>query len=522
MIHRSRFADVDVPDIALHDFVLGAAKAHGSRPAFVDALTKRTITYEQLADMTERVAATLAKRGFRKGDVFAIYSPNVPEYAPTFFGVSRAGGTVTTVNPTYTADELQKQLVDSGARLLMTVAPLLEKAQEAAKGTKVEEIFVLGDAAGATPFAALLAVAGPAPVVPIDPANDVVAMPYSSGTTGLPKGVMLTHRNLVANMVQCEFIDRSEPGDTTIAVLPFFHIYGMLVVMMTTLRHAATVVTLARFELTDFLRAIQDYKVRSAYLVPPIVLALTKHPAVDQFDLSSLRQITSGAAPLGVDLEKACAARMKCLVKQGYGMTETSPVTHLIPEDEALLRPGSAGLLAPSTLCRVIDSTGADVGAGERGELLIKGPQIMKGYLNNPVATAATLDAGGWLHTGDVGYADSDGYFYVVDRLKEFIKYKGYQVAPAELEAVLLTHPAVADAAVIPCADEEAGEVPKAFVVKRGEIDADTLLAHVASRVAPFKKIRLLEFVDTIPKSPSGKILRRVLIEQERARKVPA
>jgi len=250
-------------------------------------------------------------------------------------------------------------------------------------------------------------------------------------------------------------------------------------------------------------------------VVPPLVLALARHPAVDGYDLSCLRAMMSGAAPLEAALETACARRVGCAFIQGYGLTEASPVTHANSDEPGKARAGTVGQLLPSTECRIVDVvSGEDLGPNQDGELLIRGPQVMRGYLNNAEATAATLDADGWLHTGDIGHADADGYFTIVDRAKELIKVKGFQVPPAELEAVLRTHPAVADAAVIPLPDEHCGEVPKAFVVPRGDISAADLMAYVAERVAPYKKIRAVEFIDAIPKSPSGKILRRMLKER--------
>jgi acyl-CoA synthetase (AMP-forming)/AMP-acid ligase II len=275
-------------------------------------------------------------------------------------------------------------------------------------------------------------------------------------------------------------------------------------------------VTLPRFDLEQFLQAIQDYRVTRAYLVPPIILALAKHPLVDSYDLSSLISITSGAAPLGMDVAEACAARLGCIVKQGYGLTETSPVTHATPDERN--KPGLVGPGLPNTDYKIVDvATGAALGPGREGELCIRGPQVMRGYLNQPEATANTIDRDGWLHTGDVAIVDDEGYVAIVDRIKELIKYKGFQVAPAELEAILAAHPAISDVAVVGSPDAEAGEIPKAYVVARQEIGAEEILAYVARRVAPHKRIRLLEVVDQIPRAASGKILRRVLVERERA-----
>jgi acyl-CoA synthetase (AMP-forming)/AMP-acid ligase II len=304
-------------------------------------------------------------------------------------------------------------------------------------------------------------------------------------------------------------------------VLPLFHIYGLVVVLNMGLYTGATVVTMPRFELESFLKAVQDYDVSLAHIVPPIVLSLSKNPIVDNYKLPKLKTLFSGAAPLGEELTRACMDRLGCSVRQGYGMTETSPVTHSSPAPPFPVKFGSVGVPAPNTECKIIDlETGESLGPNQRGEVCVRGPQIMMGYLNNPEATAQTIDADKWLHTGDIGYADDDGHFFIVDRAKELIKYKGFQVPPAELEAVLLTHPCVADAAVIPYPDDEAGEVPKGILVLREQIEPEAILEFVAERVAPHKRIRYLEFVDKIPKSPSGKILRRVLVDNEKAKMV--
>jgi acyl-CoA synthetase (AMP-forming)/AMP-acid ligase II len=513
VIHRSPDAEIEIPIADVTSFVLERAVERGDRAALIDGPSGRTITYAELVRAVRALAAGLAERGFGKGDALAVYMPNVPEYAIAFHGAARAGGKTTTANPLYTANELTHQLEDSGARMLLTVESSLEAATEAAERAGIGgEVYVLGEAEGARPFAELLGDPERPPEADIHPESDTAVLPYSSGTTGLPKGVMLAHQNLVANLCQLQAGFPISDEDTLIGCLPFFHIYGMTVIMNQGLRSGATIVTMPRFDLDQFLELIEKHGVTRAYVVPPIALALAKHPAVDARDLSSVTTVMSGAAPLGGELAERVAARLDCKVIQGYGLTETSPVTHVIrPTGEN--KAGSIGPPLANTECRIVDpDSGEDVAEGERGELWIRGPQVMRGYLNNAEATAATVDEEGWLHTGDIAVVDSDEYFEIVDRLKELIKYKGFQVAPAELEALIITHPQVADVAVIGVPDEEAGELPKAFVVAVGDgFDADALMEWVAGEVAPQKRVRLVEVVDEIPKSPSGKILRRVL-----------
>ncbi len=519
MIYRSPFPDVTVPEIPLHSYVFEHAHQRPDKPALIDGPSGRTLTYKALYDATRATASGLTARGFNKGDVLAIYSPNIPEYAIAFFGVSMAGGINTTINPLYTADELNRQLVDSGATFLVTIPQFLDKAREAIEKTNVREIFVFGSGENATPFSDLMT-REELPEPSLNSHEDLVALPYSSGTTGLPKGVMLTHHNLVANIVQTDTIERLSERETMIGILPFYHIYGMVCLMSCALRVGATVVTMPRFDLEQFLQLVEKYKITMGYIVPPIALALAKHPMVDQYDLSTLKDLLSGAAPLPESVAHACAERNNVSIRQGYGLTETSPVTHFNPKDHEI-KITSVGPAAPSTSYRIVDvSSDKDVETGELGEIWIKGPQVMKGYLNNPKATAAMIDKNEWLHTGDIGRADEDGYLYIVDRVKELIKYKGQQVAPAELEAVLQSHPNIADAAVIPIPDEEAGEIPKAFIVAKSEsiLTATEVIEYVAQRVAPHKKVRRVEFIDQIPKVPSGKILRRQLVERENHR----
>ena len=519
MIIKGPYPDLSIPETALTPFVLHRAKELAGKPALIEGPTGRTFTYGQLADAISIVAHNLSERGFKKGEVFGILSPNCPEYGIAFHAIATLGGIVTPINPLYTRNEIAHQLKDAGARFLITVPGCGAKATEAAADAGIEELFTFGSAPGATPFESLLIDNGRAEQVEIDPFEDLVALPYSSGTTGLPKGVMLTHHNLVANIRQMEGLCYFYETDTLICVLPLFHIYGLVVVLNMGLYSGATIVMMPRFEMESFLQAVQDYEVSLAHLVPPIVLGLSKHPIVDNYKLPKLKTIFSGAAPLGEELTRACMDRLGCNIRQGYGLTETSPVTHSSPAPPHTLKFGSVGVPAPNTECKIIDlESGKPLGPGERGEVCVRGPQIMRGYLNNPEATAETIDAEGWLHTGDIGYADEDGHFFIVDRAKELIKYKGFQVPPAELEAVLLTHPCVADAAVIPHPDDEAGEVPKGIVVLKEAAEPEAILNFVAERVAPHKRIRYLEFVENIPKSPSGKILRRVLVEMEKAK----
>ncbi len=513
---------VDIPDLALVPFLLERVPAFADRPAILCGVTGTMYTYAQLAAAIHQVAAGLHAHGIRKGDVVGLVSPNHPDFAVVFYAVTSLGAICSTVNPIATAEEIGGQFADSEAVMIVTIPEMFEKCSAAARlASMVREIVVFGEAPGAAPYRELFTHGDMPPMVAIDPATDVAALPYSSGTSGIPKGVMLTHRNLVANLQQMQAITAVlDHTHTVLGVLPFFHIYGMVVVMGGALRQGACIVTVPRFDLELVLGLMQKHRCRMVNVVPPIILAMAKHPLVANYDLSDLRYLFSGAAPLGADLAGACQQRLGVVVRQGYGLTETSPVTHFHPMDGDVVILDSVGPAAPNTECRLVDPvTGDDVPVGERGELWIRGPQVMKGYFNKPEATAACMSADGWFKTGDIAVVDERGWFKIVDRVKELIKYKGMQVAPAELEALLLGHPSIADAAVIPVPDDEAGEVPKAFIVQRAPISEHDVMTFIAERVSPYKKVRQVEFVETIPKSPSGKILRRLLVEQERARR---
>ena len=509
-IYTSTRPDPVVPTLSITDYILARADEFGDKPALIEGGTGRVVTHAELKRQILSLAGGLAARGVGPGTTWALLAPNQPEYVVALHGLALAGATVTTLNPTYGAEEIAFQLKDSRATCIVTVGLFLETARSAAAIVGIDDIVVIGPG-DATPFTSLFG----EPIdgqVPVDLKEHVAVLPYSSGTTGFPKGVMLTHHNLVANLEQ--FAGHTAYGDdeACYAVLPFFHIYGMQILMHAMVSRGVTVVTVPRFDMVQMLELTQTHGITRLFLVPPIVLALAKHPIVDAYDLSSVRQIFSGAAPLGGEVAEAAASRLGCSMAQGYGMTELSPVTHAIADGE--YRAGSVGTLVAGTEARLIDpETGLDAPRGERGEIWVRGPQVMLGYLNNPEATATTIDADGWLHTGDVGIIEPDGHTFIVDRLKELIKYKGFQVPPAELEALLLTNTAIADAAVIGVPDEEAGEIPKAFVVRvaGSDIDADAVMASVAEHVAHYKHIRVVEFVDSIPKSASGKILRREL-----------
>ncbi|MFC9794301.1 AMP-binding protein [Streptomyces sp. NPDC127584] len=526
MVFHSEYEAVPTVSLPIHDAVLGRAAERGDAPALIDGAGEFTLTYGQVDAFHRRVAAGLAEAGVRKGDVLALHSPNTVLFPIAFYAATRAGAAVTTVHPLATPEEFAKQLRDSAARWIVTVSPLLPAARAAAElAGGVTEIFVCDTAPegeGVRSLQAFLGSTGPVPEPAIDPDEDIAALPYSSGTTGVPKGVMLTHTSIATNLAQLDPIIPMGPGDRILAILPFFHIYGLTALMNAPLRQGATVVVLPRFELDTFLGAIQKHRINGLYVAPPIVLALAKHPAVADYDLSSLEYVVSAAAPLDAALAEACSARLGLPpVLQAYGMTELSPGTHVVPLTAPNPPPGTVGKLLPSTEMRILslDDPSKDAAPGADGEVAIRGPQVMKGYLGRPDATAAMIDDEGWVHTGDIGRVDDDGWLYVVDRVKELIKYKGFQVAPAELEALLLTHQDIADAAVIGVTDADGTEIPKAYVVRQAAapgLTAEDVMAHVAARVSPYKKVRDVEFIEAVPRAASGKILRRELRDRDR------
>eukprot|EP01117_Protostelium_nocturnum_P016448 TRINITY_DN6506_c0_g4_i1.p1 TRINITY_DN6506_c0_g4~~TRINITY_DN6506_c0_g4_i1.p1 ORF type:complete len:537 (-),score=207.78 TRINITY_DN6506_c0_g4_i1:21-1631(-) len=533
MIFTSRVPDQHIPEgISLPNFLLEAFKTKPQdRPAIICGHSGQTWTFKQLSEAIQTLATHFHELGMKKGEVVALYSSNNAIYPIAFHAANLIGITLTTVNPLYTTKELSNQISDSGAVWLVAQADVLDRAKEAAalSGNRIKRFFTFTEQLdGITSLASLLDAKpkGNLPKVQLDSKTHPSCICYSSGTTGLPKGVVLTHYNIISNVIQVSSLDtfftKETPYAITIGVLPFFHVYGITIIMNVNLYQGVTVITMSKFDLKLYLELIQKYKVTRLAAVPPIILALAKHPMVAQYDTSSLKHVISGAAPLGSDLEKELCGRLKVTCGQGYGMSELSPTTHASPPNPIGGRPGSCGLLLANQQAKLLDENGKMVGVGEEGELYIKGPNVMKEYLNNPKATKETIMPDGFLRTGDMAKVDKDGFFYITDRIKELIKYKGMQVAPAELEGILLSHPNIADTAVIAVPDVEAGDLPKAFVVLKpgATVTEKDIQEFIKSKVAPHKQLRGgVQFIPEIPKSAAGKILRRILVEAERAKK---
>ncbi|WP_052056800.1 AMP-binding protein [Rhodococcoides fascians] len=529
MIYKSPLPDVDIPNSTVFEYVFGSIDASDmDRDALIDGETGKAIGYRALVSRIEAVAGALASRGVAPGDVVAVHAPNSPEFAVVLHAILLAGATATPVNVLYTAEDVAKQLAASGASYLFTASNHSAVALEAALrcGISGERTFAIGQMDGHLGVDDLVALDEPAPALSVNPRTHPAVLPFSSGTTGTPKGVVLTHRNLVANIAQSMPHYGLASNDVVLGLLPFFHVYGLTVLLNVSLKTRARVVTIARFDLENLLTACVTHRLTYLFIAPPVAVLLAKHPSVDKYDLSSVRVVLSGAAALDETLGRRVADRLDARVLQGYGMSELSPTSHVIPFARTDLALSSVGLPISNTENRLVDvSTGDDIaipdhGMSAPGELLVRGPNVMQGYLNNPAATAETIDSDGFLHTGDIAAYDAQGAVHIVDRLKELIKYKGYQVPPAELEAVILAHPGVADVAVVGASNSEGEEVPKAFVVAQPDWtpNEDVIIDYVAERVSPHKKVRSVQFIDIIPKSASGKILRRELRTDDRNR----
>lgn len=519
---KSDRPDIELSPLGLYDYIFGnLSTEEEDRVAVIDIADGSETTFAQLQNYIESTAGWLASKGIKKGDVVALHLPNSLNFIVAAYGLWRIGAVPSPLSLLSTPESVTEQVKDSGAKMLLTVAALGDASAQGAKDAGIEEdnIVFLDTSKG---MQQIMAERRTAPAVEINPDEDLAVLPYSSGTTGLPKGVRLMHRQLVANVQQGQDIHLVRPEDKVYAVLPFFHIYGLTALVNLALAQRATLVVVPRFELQSFLEHHQKFGVTFTLIAPPIAVQLAKHPMVDNYDLSQMRSFFSGAATLDEDLALALEKRLGIHVQQGYGMTETSPLAHANVSKD--INRGSIGKPCANTESKLVDPENLEEiplpaeGVSEVGELWVRGPQIMAGYLNKPEETAAALPGDGWLRTGDLANSDPEGNVHIVDRLKELIKYKGYQVPPAELESVLLSHPEIADAAVVGVHRASDGEeLPKAFVVaQRGSaLNEQQVMDFVAERVAPYKKIRIVEFVQGIPKSSTGKILRRELRERD-------
>ncbi|KAK1615470.1 hypothetical protein QYE76_020987 [Lolium multiflorum] len=523
-VFRSKLPDIEINnEQTLQSYCFAKMSEVASRPCIIDGQTGASYTYTEVESLTRRAAAGLRRMGVCKGDVVMNLLRNCPEFAFSFLGAARLGAATTTANPFYTPHEIHRQAEAAGAKVIVTEACAVEKVLEFAAGRGVPVVTVDGKRDGCVDFAELIAgealpEAEEAGILP----DDVVALPYSSGTTGLPKGVMLTHRSLVTSVAQ--LVDGPNPNvcfnkdDALLCLLPLFHIYSLHTVLLAGLRVGAAIVIMRKFDVGALVDLVRAHRITIAPFVPPIVVEIAKSDRVTAHDLASIRMVLSGAAPMGKDLQDAFMAKIpNAVLGQGYGMTEAGPVLAMclaFAKEPFKVKSGSCGTVVRNAELKVVDpDTGASLGRNQPGEICVRGKQIMIGYLNDPESTKNTIDKDGWLHTGDIGLVDDDDEIFIVDRLKEIIKYKGFQVAPAELEALLLTNPEVKDAAVVGVKDDLCGEVPVAFIkrIEGSEITENEIKQFVSKEVVFYKRINKVYFTDSIPKNPSGKILRKDL-----------
>jgi len=533
---------IEYPNFSLPEILKKAAKTNPAQTAIT--FFDRKITYKELDKLTDNFAAALASLGVKKGDKVAIFLPNIPQFAISYYGALRIGAVETAISPLYREREVEHQLNDSEAETIVLLDALFPVLEKVVTNTKIKRIIFTGlkdymstgtallgtlfrkipsyrvePKAGTYSFKELINKHDEQPPeVNINPKEDLAALQYTGGTTGTAKGAMLTHMNLLSNAIMCaSWLKGKHAEETFLTVLPLFHIYGMT----TGIYLAGKMVMLPRFEVAATLDAIEKNKVTLFCGAPTMYAMILAHPKLSNFNLSSVRFCISGSAPLPQEIQKKWMQITKGVLVEGYGLTESSPVTHCNPLDATMetVKVGSIGLPWPDTDAKIMDAeTGTtELGINQDGELTVKGPQVMKGYWKIPGESASVL-RDGWLYTGDIGKMDADGYFYITDRKKDLIKYKGYSVYPREIEDVIYEYPAVKLCSVIGKPDPVAGEIPKAFIVlKEGKTATpEEIKEFVNSKLAPYKAVREVEFRTELPMTMVGKVLRRVLQEEEK------
>lgn len=512
---------IDYPRIPLFEVLSLSAQKWPRRTAF--RCRDRSLTYGKLDELTNRLAAGLTDLGIGAGYRVTLFLPNSLEFIIGYYGILKAGGTVVTVNPLYRQAELKHQLQDTDSKAIITNGDLYPLVREIQAETKLRTVVLTSASESET--ISLTEILEKYPPLPpeldVRPEEDVAVIVYTGGTTGLSKGVLLTHYNLVANAMQNAIWFEWGIGDTVIGLLPFYHSWGGCTCINSPIYSGAPVIILPRFDADELLITVEREKATVLYGAASMFIALTNMPSISKYDLSSLRYVKGGAMPIPPETRERWVELTGVKMILGYGLSEASPETHNSPVDR--VKPGTIGIPLIGTDARIVDEkTGKiELQPNQMGELVIRGPQVMKGYLNQPEDTKEAL-RDGWLYTGDLGMIDEEGYFRILDRKKETIKYKGYTIAPAEVEAVLYEHPAVKECAVIGKPDPLAGEMPKAYVVvKEGcSLENDELINFCAERIAPYKRIREVEYIEEIPKTPVGKVLRRILRDRERQRLV--
>ncbi|RKP08852.1 putative phenylacetyl-CoA ligase [Thamnocephalis sphaerospora] len=538
VIYRSPLANVPAVEEDLYHYLFESTdKPADNAVMYVDPDSRVSCTFGSLRTQVRCFADALrSKFGARRGDVIAFILPNSMEFPLLLFGAIAAGLTVTAVNPAYPADDAVHQLQDSDARFLVADHATMEASLHIASAANIPEDRVLMVGApmekeehqhgwkALDVFMEGARANTPARLPRCELKTTAAVICYTSGTTGKSKGAMITHSNIVNRLecykqFDCPYYARFSQPLVQISYLPFYHIFGVVTGILMPFQRRSPVVIMRQYQLERLLSLTQEYRVQLLYVVPPICVSLATSPLVDKYDLSCLREIISASAPLAQELIDTVHRRLNIDVRQQYGMTEMTMMTHAtLPEQS---NQANVGVLMANTEAKLIDSEGRELPAGATGELCIRSTGNIIGYRNNPEATAATIDTDGYIHTGDIASVDEQGRFQIVDRIKEVIKYKGFQVAPTELEDLLCTHEAVSDAVVVPVEQPLQGtELPKALVVLNanyvGKIDPQDLAQYIADRVVAYKKLRGgVEFIDAIPYSPAGKKLRRVLRERE-------